>query len=71
MSEARYSILVDEKDGYVRVFLGHGEPAIELSRALSKTLASWMKVNPQKQIVAVVPVHRDEDTVELHAYIGQ
>ena len=68
MDDVRYVINVDDLGGWVRVYLERGEPACELSRALSGTLTEWIKKNPKLRVTNIVPVSRDGDTAELHAW---
>ncbi len=66
--ERTFEINVEDQGGFLRVFMGHGEPTGELAPFLSRTLAHWIRDNQQFQILAVVPINRDGDTVELHAW---
>ena len=68
MTGRTFEINVEDRGGVVRVFMGRGEPAGELAQFLSGTLAQWIQNNPDQKIVAVVPVTRYGDTVELHAF---
>lgn len=68
MTGRTFEINIEDHMGFLRVFMGRGEPAGELAQFLSGTLAQWIQNNPDKRIVAVVPVTRYGDTVELHAF---
>jgi hypothetical protein len=68
MTERTFEINIEDHAGYLRVYMGRGEPNGELARFLSGTLAQWIQDNPDQRIVAVVPVSRYGDTVELHAF---
>ena len=68
MTERRFEINIEDHMGYLRVYMGRGEPNGELARFLSGTLAQWMQNHPEQRIVAVAPVSRYGDTVELHAW---
>lgn len=68
MTERTFEINVEDHNGFLRVFMGRGEPAGELAKFLSATLGNWMKANPEQRVVAVCPINRDGDTVELHAW---
>ena len=68
MTERTFEINVEDHNGFLRISMGRGEPAGELAQFLSATLANWMKANPGQRIVAVCPINRDGDTVELHAW---
>jgi hypothetical protein len=71
MVERTFEIIVEDHMGFLRIFMGRGEPAGELAQFLSATLANWMKSNPEQRILAVVPINRDGDTAELHAWFEQ
>ena len=68
MTGRTFEINIEDHMGFVRVFMGRGEPAGELAQFLSGTLAQWMQSHPDQRIMAVVPVTRYGDTVELHAW---
>ncbi len=55
----------------VRVYLGHGEPTGEVARFLSHSLTKWMRERPHLRLRFAVPINRDGDTVELHAWYDQ
>ena len=67
MTEPTFEINAEDNMGFLRVFMGGGEPAGELAQFLSATLANWMLANPGQRILAVLPINRDGDTVELPA----
>ena len=71
MTERTFEIIIEDHMGYLRVFMGRGEPAGELPPFLSATLAQWIASNPNQRIVAVTPISRDGNTVELHAWFEQ
>jgi hypothetical protein len=71
MNRHRFEIIHEDMGGWVRVFLGRGEPTGELAKYLSHGLTAWMRIRPQLRIRFVVPVSRDGDTVELHAWYDQ
>lgn len=68
MSDARYEITVKDFGGWVRVYLEWGEPASELAPMLSRTLTTWMQLHPEMRVRIIVPINRDGDTAELHAW---
>lgn len=68
MTERTFEINVEDHMGFIRVFMGRGEPTGELARYLSATFAQWIAERPHLRIIAVVPVVRDGDTAELHAW---
>lgn len=43
MSQPRFEIVQEDMGGWVRVFLGRGEPTGELSKYLSHGLTDWMR----------------------------
>jgi len=57
--------------GWVRVFLGRGEPTGEVAKFLSHGLTDWMRKRPHLRVRFVVPITRDGDTAELHAWYDQ
>lgn len=71
MTERTFEINIEDHAGFLRVFMGRGEPTGELVQFLSGTLAHWIQQNPERRILAVVPINRDGDTVELHAWFEQ
>ncbi len=71
MIERSFEIDIEEHMGFVRVLMGRGEPTGELAQFLSATLAQWIDQHPELRILAVVPINRDGDTVELHAWFEQ
>lgn len=71
MTERTFEINIENHMGYLRVFMGRGEPTGELAPFLSATLSQWMQNNPDQRIIAVAPISRDGDTVELHAWFEE
>lgn len=71
MTAARFEIGREDMGGWVRVYLGRGEPTGELARFLSQTLTIWQREHPHLRVRHIVPVNRDGDTVELHAWYEQ
>ena len=55
----------------MRVFLGRGEPTGEVAVYLSHGLTAWMRQRPHLRVRFVVPISRDGDTMELHAWYDQ
>lgn len=68
MAERTFEIVIEDHMGFVRVLMGHGEPTGELVQFLSATLAQWIVQHPEVRVLAVIPINRDGDTVELHAW---
>ena len=71
MNKPRFEIVRDDMGGWVRVFLGRGEPTGEVAKFLSHSLANWMREHPHLRVRFVVPINRNGDTVELHAWYDQ
>ena len=71
MSQPRFEIVQEDMGGWVRVFLGRGEPTGELGKFLSHGLTDWMRKRPHLRVRFAVPINRDGDTVELHAWYDQ
>lgn len=57
--------------GWVRVYLGQGESTGEVAQFLSHSLSLWMRERPHLRLRFVVPITRDGDTAELHAWYDQ
>ena len=53
--------------GWIRV-LAAGETPADLPVYLSHLLAQWFRERPHLRLRFVVPISRDGDTVELHAW---
>lgn len=71
MNAPRFEIVQEDMGGWVRVYLGRGEPAGELAKFLSHALTSWVRARPHLCLRMIVPISRDGDTVELHAWYEQ
>ncbi len=56
---------------WLRVYLDAGEPPNDLPFYLSHSLAAWFRQRPQLRLRFVVPIVRDGETVELHAWYDQ
>lgn len=68
MGDERFKINVMEMGGWVRVYLGGGEPVGEVAKFLSMSLTDWMRTHPQLRIRHIVPITSNGDTSELHAW---
>jgi hypothetical protein len=66
-----FKIVTEEMGGWVRVFLGSGEPTGEVAVFLSDTLQSWFRQRPHLRLRFVVPITSNGDTSELHAWFDQ
>lgn len=71
MSRPRFEIAREDMGGWLRVYLGRGEPIGEVARFLSHSLTEWMRERPHLRVRLIVPINRDGDTVELHAWYDQ
>jgi hypothetical protein len=54
--------------GWVRIVAGRQNLLDDLPVYLSQALSDWFRQRPQVRMRCVVPVHRDGNTVELHAW---
>ncbi len=66
MTERTFEINIEDHMGFLRVYMGRGEPAGELAQFLSGTLTQWIRII-QSRIIAVAQISRDGDAVELLA----
>lgn len=71
MSKPRFEIVQEDMGGWVRVFLGRGEPTGELGKFLSHGLTDWMRKRPQLRVRFAVPINSNGDTVEHHVWYDQ
>jgi hypothetical protein len=71
MDKRSFQMVTEDMGGWVRVFMGRGEPTGELAKFLSHSLTEWVRKRPHLRLQIVVPVVRDGDTVELHAWYDQ
>jgi hypothetical protein len=71
MNQPRFEIVQEDMGGWVRVFLGCGEPTGEVAKFLSHGLTDWMRKRPHLRVRFAVPITRDGDTVEMHAWYDQ
>ena len=68
MNDSQFAISVTDMGGWVRVYLGSGEPMSEFAIVLSRSLNKWMKTNPMRRVRMIVPITSNGDTSELHAW---
>lgn len=68
MNQPRFEIVQQDMGGWVRVYLGRGEPTGEVAPYLSHSLTEWLRKNPQIKVRIIVPISRDGDTAELHVW---
>jgi hypothetical protein len=59
----------DDKGGWVRIFTDHNGPLPpDFGFGMSGILNEWFRQRPHLRMRCVVPINRDGDTVELHAW---
>jgi len=71
MVQTRIGINQLDMGGWVRVYLGQGEPTGEIAHFLSHALNGWFRERPHLRLRLVLPVTRNGNTVELHAWYEQ
>ena len=71
MNAPRFEILREDMGGWVRVYLGRGEPTGEVAKFLSHSLTEWMRQHPHLRVRIIVPITSSGDTAELHAWYDQ
>jgi hypothetical protein len=64
----KFEIGHQDMGGWVRVCAGRVNLPDDLAMYLSQTLSEWFRQRPQLRMRCVVPVNRDGNTVELHAW---
>jgi hypothetical protein len=69
--EGKFRIAQHDMGGWVRVHLEQGEPPDDLPFYLSHALTGWFRHHPHMGMRLVVPVVKDGETVELHAWYDQ
>jgi len=71
MVQARIGINQLDMGGWVRVYLGQGEPSGEIAPFLSHALNGWFRERPHLRLRLILPVTRNGNTVELQAWYEQ
>ena len=66
-----FAIGTQDMVGWLRVFLGSGEPTGELAVFLSDTLQNWFRQRPHLRLQFIMPITSNGDTSELHAWFDQ
>jgi hypothetical protein len=64
----RVDVHTQDMGGWVRVFTDPGRLSDELPLYLSHALTEWFRQRPQLRVRFAVPVSKDGETVELHAW---
>ena len=65
----KFEIGQHDMGGWVRIVAGKpGDLPDDLPLYLSHALTGWFRQRPHLRMCCVVPVHKDGDTVELHAW---
>lgn len=71
MASSRIGIKQLDMGGWVRVFVGQGQPGPDLPAYLSHALNNWFRERPHLRLRFVLPVTQHGDTVELHGWYEQ
>ena len=67
-----FEVSTQDMGGWTRTSADHSGPTPDaLARALSHNLTAWFRANRHLRIRCVVPINKDGDTVELHAWYDQ
>jgi hypothetical protein len=65
----KFNVHSDDMGGWVRVHTDlKGTVPADLGHYLSLALTDWFRQRPQLRMRCVVPINRDGNTVELHAW---
>ena len=64
----KFEIGHHDMGGWVRVCAGRVSLPDDLPAYLSQALADWFRQRPHLHLRCVVPIQKDGDTVELHAW---
>jgi hypothetical protein len=68
----KINVIQADMGGWIRVFTDRPDAAPEdFAVYLSQTVAEWFRERPHFRLLAVVPVCKHGDTVELHAWYAQ
>jgi hypothetical protein len=68
----KFEVGTHDMGGWTRTVAEYTEPAPpEMAVYLSHHMTAWYRKNPHLKIRCVVPVNRDGNTVELHAWYDQ
>jgi hypothetical protein len=63
------NIIAEEMGGWIRVSARQsGTPIVDLGGKLSASLSGWLRENPDRRLVAVVPINENGNTIELHVW---
>ena len=64
----KFEIAQEDMGGWVKISAGRQDLPDDLPRFLSQALADWFRQRPRLRMRCIVPIQRDGDTVELHAW---
>jgi hypothetical protein len=64
----KFDIGQTDMGGWVRIVAGRQDLPHDLPVYLSQALSDWFRQRPQLRMRCVVPIQRDGNTVELHAW---
>lgn len=68
----KFDVGVHDMGGWVRVIAGGTAPQDgNLPFYLAHRLSHWLRENPHLRLLCVVPISKDGNTVELHAWYEQ
>ncbi len=68
----KFDVGAHDMGGWVRVMAGQMASSVDdLGYYLSHRLSQWLRVNSHFRLISVVPIQRDGNTVELHAWYEQ
>lgn len=65
---SKFEVHTTEMGGWVRVYTDAPHPPDDLYLALSHSLSIYFRKQPHMRLRFVVPIQRDGNTVELHAW---
>lgn len=69
---SKFEVGTHDMGGWTRTIAAYSGPTpADLAVYLSHHLTGWFRANPHLRIRCVVPINRDGDTVELHAWYDQ
>jgi hypothetical protein len=64
----KFEIEQHDMGGWVRVYASSDDVPDELPVYLSQAVSDWFRQRPHLRMRCAVPIQRDGDTVELHAW---
>jgi hypothetical protein len=64
----KFNVVWTDMGGWLRVFAGSQDLPENLPEFLSHALTDWCRTHPQMRLRCVVPIQKNGNTVELHAW---